>query len=696
MAIQKTNTPLTSEKMNTNKIYNDDLMDVKVIDSATGKPIDIPYLQDSIRISNREEALDRYKSTIYTKTIPNNMLNEFLVSKKDTLNARSCIEALGMYCTERIKSQITTLGTKQEPYNQLDDNTVINNLNFTNYIKGGLANRNVNTGKDNAAAEKDETDGMYTRLAGNLGIGLGESTVLNPTFQYNKRDDVRTNPLCTKIGRVYSSSIMNNWPIVMFQPGRLKYNTGFMNLLGAFGGAGIADSYIRSGGEGISGVISGAFMVATDIVGLIGTVGSAIFGSDKMVEFKQAINLYNKYLNNLLSQMASFMGLIKRDYNDEEHYVGSISNLDITHILPTLHMSGGPTRYLINQFLPFRIQKGMIGSETFSNSTETNPLQEELNSAATENSDEGAAQNSLFKTVKKFALGALGAISDKYAVMSGQGRIALPDIYSSSSFSRSFTCSFQFHYPYGDPMGKFENIFLQMIMLLVLGLPRQTGRLTYTTPFATRVFVKNHIWISYGMIESISVTRGNDINDWGPDGLPKTVKVDVTIKDMEPNISLPLGARGPLGMSLETMFPSSGLTEYFMSIAGASLDSLTHAFRKDHLVNTVSVFNTSWSNFWNRDAAMAAISNNPMISQVMSLFTSIDLNALNQTGDIFKYEQQAAGEKFGRSKFFDTTSGLYTMFTGGGAQALQAAISDQVQYNNELSEFQAAINNAKK
>lgn len=681
-------TPITGQKVNLGDIYNNEMMNLKIVDASTGRPIEIPHIQDSIRVSGREDEISRDKSTIYTRTIPNETLGQFVLTKKEHFNARSCVEALGLYNTEYIKKQITTLGTKQDSYSAMEDNTIVNNLTFSNYIKGGMSPRSINGKTKNII---DNYDKGYSRISGNLGIGLGESTVLNPTFQFNKRDDPRTNPLSTKIGRVYSTSIMNNWPVAFFQPGRLKYNTGFFKMMGLFGGAGVADTYIRSGGEGLWGIISGAFMTAVDIVGVIGTIGSAIFGGSKVVEFKQSCNLYDKYLNSLLNQMASLMGLFKTGDNGDVEYCGSISNLDLTHILPTMHMNGGIARYLYNQFIPFRIQKGMIGSESFSNSTETNPLQESMNATATENAEEGSNNSNIMQSLKKFGMGILGKFSDQAAVLSGNGRITLPDIYSSSSFSRSFTCSMTFHYPYGDVLGKFENLYLQLIFLLVLGLPRQTGKFTYTTPFATRVFVKNHIWISYGMIESISVTRGGDINDWCPDGHPKTLKVDVNIKDMEPNIMLPLAARGPLRMGFEVMFPTSGLSEYFMSIGGCSLDYMTHNFRKEHFVNAADTFKAGWNTFWNRDSALSHITNNRIVSSVLNLFNSVDVDKLTKIGDPSDIGRKMTTETMANAKFYDTKNGMLRMMTGGGVGTWHEALTDYKEDVSKLKDVQTQM-----
>ena len=613
-----------------NNIYNHSNFDVYIKDVFTGKTIPYYSINDAVRMARAgDNPGDDDSSTMYSHRENPNTLGQMRVNSTEHFNAKSCVESLGFYTTEYIKQQVMTLGDKNSDLGMTEDYGAMDNLTFRNYIKTGLT-------VDPVTQEPLETvdeDAGYKRVAPNLGIGLGESIVLNPVFQFNKRDDPRTNPMYTKIGRIYSTRVMNNWPIVLFQPGRLKYNTGFMKLLGLGGGAGASDAYIRSGGEGIVGAITAFFTTITDIIGVVGTIGGAIFGGSKIVEFRQAIKLYNQYYSMFLISLAEIMGLYHEDVSGEYRYSGEIKYLDIWNVLPTLHMNGGITKYIKSQFIPFRCQKGMVGSETFSNNTEDNPLMEEMNSTATQN-DDTVSQGSFLTAGKDFLMTVASTFSDKAAVLSGNGRITLPNVYASSSFSRSFNVGFEFHYPYGDALGKFENTQLQLITLLTLGLPRQTGKLTYTSPFAVRVFVKNHIMINYGMIESISVTRGGDANDWGPDGFPKTLKVDVSIKDMEPNISLPLAARGPLRMALETMFPASGFSEYLATIGGLEIDQIMLNAHSGAMKRAVNIFRSAWSQKLNPDHFLASVANTRLLGNIFSWINTSQVEKYVRLGDI--------------------------------------------------------------
>lgn len=652
-----------NERMqNNNNIYRHENFDVYIKDVMTGQTI--PYMStlDPIRMARAGNNPEDDASLVYKHNISSSTLGQMRVNSSDHFNARSCVEALGLYTTTYIKEQVMNMGDKNSDLGAMEDRTAVNNMTFRNYLKTGTMQDAAGQPviKMNSEDKKD-----YERVPANLGIGLGEAFVLNPVFQFNKRDDPRTNPVYTKIGRVYSTRVMNNWPIALFQPGRLKYNTGFMKLIGLFGGAGPNEAYIRSGGEGIMGVISTFLTTLTDIGATIGAIGSAVFGGSKLVEFRQAIKLFNVYYRSFLISLSQMMGLWHNNPDGKYVYGGHVDDLQIWNMLPTLHMNGFFSRFLNAQFIPFRCQKGMIGSETFSNNTEENPLMEEMNSQATQN-DDTVSQGSVGSWIQDKLKGVLGQFSDKAAVLAGNGRITLPNVYSSSSFSRSFNCDFEFHYPYGDVLGKFENLYIPLITLLTMGLPRQTGKLVYTSPFAVRVFVKNHIMINFGLIQSISVTRGGDSNDWGPDGYPKTLKVTVTIQDMEPNISLPLSARGPLRWGLETLFPASGFSEYLATLGGLEIDQLLSNSKDGSFKRAMNVFRSSWSAKLNPDNMLASIVNCRPIASIMSYFRATDMESINRAGDLNRIWQDNANEALSNPMAFSPES-FHSMMDLGGA-----------------------------
>ena len=633
---------------------------IKYVDATTGENVDINSFTDSIRLAragtNIRDIPSRLDTVVHKEPMPTDLLSNFVTNPSATYSPSDAVSALGLYITDYIVDRITTLGDKNSDLSKNDD-SITDTMTFRDYIKGGMAdyynalkgeNEEIDIDYNNTKInEANEMSAAAKRVAAHAGIGLGESYVLNPTYQFNKRDDPRTNPMYTKIGRVYSTQLMKNWPIALFQPGRFVYHTSFFKLMGLGSGSGVQESLIRSGGDGLGSTLLKFISAPIDALTVVGTVGSAIFGGNKVLEFKQAYILFNQYTRYLYTTVASMMGLVEAG-----KYVGARKSLNLYDILPTKILGDSALKYKNNQYIPFRCGKGITTNESFNNSTITNPIEEEMNSQA-EKSDpnaggaeaQAAASGNPMGVITSFAkrigMTALGNFSEQALVLSGRGRISLPEVFSSSSFSRSFSFDFKFHSPYGDVLSIFENCYIPFLTLLAMTAPRQIGKMTYTSPFAVRISVKNKIMINYGMIESLSVTRGGDSNDWTPAGYPKTLTVTISVKDLEPNISLPLASRGPLRAAMESMFPSSGISEYLASIGGLTIEDIDVFFSKGRFNRAAQQFTSTWNAKLNMDSLMSTVVNSSIVNNVVSLFAGSDLDNLNKSMDPFSSDNES-------------------------------------------------------
>lgn len=493
-----------------------------------------------------------------------------------------------------------------------------------------------------------------TKTVTSLGLALGERLVINPQPQFNKRDDPRTNPYRSKIGRVYAEQIMNNWPVALFSAGTVKYKLGFMKLLGIGLGGGIYESYIRTGGDGIFNLIRRTVLSIVDVLKVPFTLAKGLMGLNKIVTFRPAVMMFHKYMTGLMQMLAANMGLIS-----DGLYVGQQWNhLQFTSTLPGQAM--GKKWY--DQYVGVRCSNQINVTESFSNSTRENPLMEQMNSASmdSENMDNGMATagalsgfassfsssmkngGGLINSIGAGLMGGLkgsgvllskltsiaGNFNESALVMSGKSRIVLPDIWSESAFQRSFSFNFKFHSPYGDRLSIFENTYYPYLFFLTLALSRQTGKMTYTSPFYVRVGVRGMVQIDYGIVTDLTVVRGSDINDWTHDGYPKTISIDVNIKDMTPNISIPMATRGMMAGMLEAMFPTSGMSEYMATIGGLSLRDQwwVNRFRR-----ATDLVGARWNSDWrNPHMTIFSYSQSNLYLNIYKLASAIDADTLNK------------------------------------------------------------------
>jgi len=140
-------------------------------------------------------------------------------------------------------------------------------------------------------------------------------------------------------------------------------------------------------------------------------------------------------------------------------------------------------------------------------------------------------------------------------------------VWSDSTFERGYNLTFKLFSPYGDRLSIFENIYIPFIMLLAMALPKQIGTASYITPFFIRAFAKGLFSCELGIITSLSVSKGEDMNDRTFEGYPRSMTVSLNIKDLTPKLSLSLDG-GVFGV---ISAKNVGFKEYLFNLANIDL-----------------------------------------------------------------------------------------------------------------------------
>lgn len=234
-------------------------------------------------------------------------------------------------------------------------------------------------------------------------------------------------------------------------------------------------------------------------------------------------------------------------------------------------------------FVGFRIEKSTDSSESLSNTTAQPEIANTVNSKvqsirdmktsmANFNFVDGAAgdvTNKVINALDGFATGALDSvgISGILGMITGQGLVDYPEFWKDSSFTKSYSFKVPIHAVSGD---KVSIAYRYIILLLILSgsLPRATGRNSYTSPFIVRAYTKGMFAIPLGIIDSISIKRGDGEFGWSVDKLPLNIEVSFTIKDLSPSMFLGLGDSKSL---VDILGQSTSYSEYLMTLAGMSV-----------------------------------------------------------------------------------------------------------------------------
>lgn len=237
-----------------------------------------------------------------------------------------------------------------------------------------------------------------------------------------------------------------------------------------------------------------------------------------------------------------------------------------------------------NQYVGFRIEKSVDASESISNSTGESRIAQMLNSKLDENRMRtfdimggNLSNNTVMNFVEDVASGlkdiVTGAlegttISGLSGMLTGNATIDIPEIWNGSSFDKSYSFNMKLRTPYGNPVSIMQNLYFPTALLLAGALPRAAGHNSYTTPFLVRAFSRGLFAIPLGIIDSMSIRRGDDQYGWSVDHLPTAIDISFTIKDLSPAMYMGIADSGLFG---DAFAQNSSFQEYLMTLSGMGL-----------------------------------------------------------------------------------------------------------------------------
>ena len=204
-------------------------------------------------------------------------------------------------------SAYADLGMKSYDEENPVDNSILfaNNAGNTNSYYGRY-------GDPEMVDEKNYTLDKYN------GLAMGESNILNPDFQFNELDDVRCDFRAPYLGRLYSERIYSfNLPKVIFQLGTVSINVGALSGLTAimFGNKSghTLGQYLRDPGTNIFKL--GLQKLTASIGSVASGVASIILKKKRMYKFTPNPTVFLTYVNEMLAEVAAWMGLGKFDFD---------------------------------------------------------------------------------------------------------------------------------------------------------------------------------------------------------------------------------------------------------------------------------------------------------------------------------------------------------------------------------------------
>lgn len=240
------------------------------------------------------------------------------------------------------------------------------------------------------------------------------------------------------------------------------------------------------------------------------------------------------------------------------------------------------------RYVGFRIEKSTNSSESGSSSTKEPEILNTINSqvsagrartfnlGAIKETSAGQVANSLYELVSGFISGGAESVGIQggLEVLKGAGFIDIPEIWNSSSFSKSYSFDFQLRTPYGDPFSIFYSLYIPLAMVMAGAFPRSVGQNSYTSPYLVRAYCKGMFAIPLGIIDSITITRGAAEYGWSNIMLPTQIDISFTIKDLSPIMHLAI-ADGGYADWANILGQNSTFQEYMLTLSGTNVAERT-------------------------------------------------------------------------------------------------------------------------
>ena len=339
----------------------------------------------------------------------------------------------------------------------------------------------------------------------------------------------------TNLGRVYSEKILKAMPLLLITPGV----PSFMSSYSDSQKSNILYDWLSGATEALKQKLTNTY-------------------SGKYYSLKYAYVDYFKYVNAMLRSAAVFLNIHKEKVNgiklENFHWLYDTSSDD-----SNMWGKSGIGKFLgpYAGSIAFYADCGNTVSDSFSNNTTQSQLSSTLNSL----SDTGRELNFLIGNVGSLAGLKLNALTGEEDLQSNMdnitdaidsilpkgnifsnilnkaqtilagGRLVFPEIWSDSSFGRSYSCSMRLISPSGDPLSVYLNILVPIYHLLGMCLPRQSVQQAYFSPFLLRCYYKGLFNIDMGIMTSLSITKGAEC-EWTVDGIPTVADVSFEIKDL--------------------------------------------------------------------------------------------------------------------------------------------------------------------
>ena len=301
------------------------------------------------------------------------------------------------------------------------------------------------------------------------------------------------------------------------------------------------------------------------------SVNSKALKADKKSMSKKAKNQTNKYLKTYKEMVNNPKAFILSTMDEESDTVSEVEDLLQNYNFVQFYVdpSSGMSESFQNSTSESQLKGLMDGSSGFmkdlafmanSGGLDASAMQEfagEIGSHINTGIQEAIGGNTIGTALSRI-------INLGNETLKGNNFI-MPDIYQASEYSKSYNITVHLKTPYGTKLGYYLNVFVPMMHLLALALPRQATANSYSSPFIIRAYIDGCMTCNMGIVTGLSISRVED--SWSIDGLASEVDVSLDIQDLYSDMAMS-PANSP-----RLFVNNSSLVEFLATNCGLSLVS---------------------------------------------------------------------------------------------------------------------------
>ena len=235
-------------------------------------------------------------------------------------------------------------------------------------------------------------------------------------------------------------------------------------------------------------------------------------------------------------------------------------------------------------FVAFFVDGNIEAGDALSNATSTSEFKNALDSMA------GSATG----MVKEVASKMFGAgTTDNNMLDFMVGNPLIPDVWSDSTFDKSYTVPMKFVSAAGDPLSIFMNVMFPLIKLLMIALPSGTGGFIMSPP-VLRVFSQSAINTDYAIVTGLSIQKNmNSLNDYGQ---PTEISISVSVTDLLPRLF-----RDKPGWILHSVNLSSSFSNFMATLCGGNVTTITASAKANMAIQIGRLEGREAGAFFTRD-----------------------------------------------------------------------------------------------